>query len=44
MHNDFATKMIDHTPQEVVERYRLGLLFVGRFDDLIHVLGDESTE
>jgi hypothetical protein len=37
VHNDFATKLIDHTPAEVIEKYRYGLLFVGRFESLIHL-------
>lgn len=36
VHNDFASKSIDQTPAEVIARYRLGLLFVARFEDLIH--------
>lgn len=37
VHNDFASKSIDQTPVEVIGKYRLGLLFVGRFENLIHV-------
>lgn len=36
VHNDFASKSIDQTPTEVIGKYRLGLLFVARFEDLIH--------
>lgn len=38
VHNDFATRSIDLTPEEIIQKYRDGLAFVGRFDDLIHVV------
>ncbi|MDP3951732.1 HEPN domain-containing protein [Microbacterium sp.] len=35
VHNDFASKSIAHTPAEVIGKYRSGLLFVGRFENLV---------